>query len=84
MRRYEQPSSRCVVVRFFRPFGAEFFVLLFTHGLRRGLHSCAASRLSYMHMMFLVGVREFTVRWVRRGGPLRPDFGLSGVVALRT
>ena len=30
---------------FFRPFGADSFFQLFTHGLRRGLHSCAASRL---------------------------------------
>ena len=30
---------------FFRPFGAGPFFSAFTHGLRRGLHSCAASRL---------------------------------------
>jgi hypothetical protein len=30
---------------FFRPFGAGYITLNLSHGLRRGLHSCAASRL---------------------------------------
>jgi len=37
-----------VVRGFFRPVGA-WFGHFYTHGLRRGLHSCAASRLSYTH-----------------------------------
>src|ERR1035441_10544706 len=32
-------------VRFFRPYGARFVTCKSTHGLRRGLHSCAALRL---------------------------------------
>jgi len=40
----EDPAAGCARELFFRPAGAGFF-LLFTHALRRGLHSFAASRL---------------------------------------
>jgi len=43
--------SRC----FFRPFGAWRFPDVPTHGLRRGLHSCAASRLGDEHRAKKIG-----------------------------
>jgi len=41
-----------VLSLFFRPFGAYTFLTEGTHGLRRGLHSVAASRLTGRHFTF--------------------------------
>jgi hypothetical protein len=45
-------------INFFRPAGACNSFLLPTHGLRRGLHSCAASRLTCWSWSKKRGVRS--------------------------
>ena len=50
----------------FRPSGARFLFALYTHGLRRGLHSVAASRLRLSQNMTLL----HSVLHIRSGNPI--------------
>ena len=49
---YSPPAP--VLELFFRPFGADSFPTL-THGLRRGLHSCTASRFVNLELVCRCG-----------------------------
>ena len=51
---------------FLRPFGAGQFRFGPSHGLRRGLYSCAASRLSLLDILSILDIIRFShVQYVR-------------------
>src|SRR5687767_7871756 len=72
----EAPEGR---KKFFRPAGADPCALTYTHGLRRGLHSCAAPRLRLRLGRWRLRGRR--LNWRRRGVsvPSPPGRGCGAV-----